>query len=229
MASVEVVIPWRRGCEYREAAFEHVLELYREHYPDYLVTTAGYTGEAWIKARAVMPAIRASEAEVVVVADADVWVDKLDAAVAAVNTDATWAVPYRGVHRLSAPGTAAVYAGADWRDQGLDAGERPYLGIPGGGVVVAGRETLLTCPLDPRFIGWGQEDESWGVALETLFGPPRRIKGALIHFYHPPQERLSRSRGSIDGWELRKRYVKARGNLAAMTALLQEAATVGTS
>lgn len=169
-----------------------------------------------------MPAVAGCDADaIVVVADADVWSDGLQAAIQAVEDGAPWAMPHGLVHRLTEDGTAAVFAGADWRSQPTC--QKPYPGIPGGGVVVARRETLLDVPLDPRFVGWGQEDESWAMALTTLAGAPWRGNADLVHWWHPPQERLCRRRGSVDGWKLRRRYIRARHDTAAMRQLLEEA------
>lgn len=169
-----------------------------------------------------MPAIAACDAgAVVVVADADVWCDGISAAVAAVEAGAPWAIPHDLVHRLSETGTAAVLAGAHWRGQPVC--QQPYPGVMGGGIVVARRETLLEAPLDPRFVGWGQEDESWAVALTALAGPPWRGAAPLLHLWHPPQPRLDRRRGSTGGWNLRRRYLRARRDPAAMRQLLDEA------
>lgn len=210
-----IVIPWAAGCAYRERALRHVMGGLR--WPTVLAPHEG----RWVKALAVMPAVeRAAEGEIVVVHDADVVCD-LGAAVRAVETGAPWAMPHRAVHRLSAEGTAAVYAGEPWRDQTFD--QRPYMGVEGGGVVVARRETLLDVPLDPRFVGWGQEDESWGLALCTLAGRPWCGKEPLVHLYHPPQTRLTRSRGSSESWELRRRYFVARDKPDQMAQLVNEA------
>lgn len=166
-----------------------------------------------------MPAIERSEAEIVVVHDADVWAEGLDEAILAVRNGAPWAIPHRGVFRLTERGTDEFLA----TGSSDDLEQRAYLGIEGGGVVVARREALLDVPLDPRFVGWGQEDESWGLALRTLLGPPERVKRPLIHLYHPPQRRLTRSRGSMEGWALRRRYYLARHDPDAMRNLISEA------
>lgn len=168
-----------------------------------------------------MPAITRSRAEIVAVMDADVVCHGLDQAVEAVRAGAAWAMPHRGVYRLTADATALVLAGA--MPEGLPTEQPPYLGVEGGGCVVARRRTLLEVPLDPRFIGWGQEDESWGVALRELLGPPHRVKRPLFHLWHPPQRRLTRSRGSMESWALRTRYFRARHDKAAMRRLTQEA------
>jgi hypothetical protein len=171
-----------------------------------------------------MPEIAAIEAEIVIVADADVWCEGLPDAVAAVKAGATWAIPHRGVFRLTRESTEQLLAGREpWE---LELEQSAYLGTMGGGFVVARRETLLDVPLDPRFIGWGQEDESWGIALSCLAGRPWRGKVPLVHLWHPAPPRLTRRRGSVEGMNLRRRYGAAIGDPALMRALIEEAKDV---
>ena len=217
MASVEVVIPWRGGCRYRERALEWVLD--RWHHIGWPVTVAELAGGLWVKANAVTPAVEASTADVVVVADADVWCDATTTAVTAVEQGAAWAVPHKFVHRLDEASTANVYAGG-----GFDGGslvERPYRGHVGGGIVIVRRDAYLDVPLDPRFGGWGQEDDAWGHALTVMYGKPRRGVAPLFHLHHPPQPRRSRAIGSEAGAALCRRYRAAR-HPDAMRQLLDE-------
>lgn len=110
--------------------------------------------EPWCKAAAVNPAVDAADAEIVVVADADVWCEGIERAVYAIAAgQADWGMPHTRVHRLDANGTAAVLAGEPWQGQPLD--QRPYQGVWGGGVVVGVREVMLSVPLDAAFVGWG--------------------------------------------------------------------------
>lgn len=101
--------------------------------------------------------------------------------------------------------------------------QRAYEGMLGGGVLVTSRDVASEVPLDPRFQGWGQEDESWSLALRTLVGLPQRGGAALVHLAHEEAPRLSRSRGSWDGWELRRRYLSCLGDPEAMRQLIEEA------
>lgn len=204
-----VLIPWRAGCEHRARALDHVTSLYADHHPDWPVILGRCDEGPWIKAQAIMDALSRTDADVLVITDADVFTDGLAEAVAAVITGAKWAIPHYLVKRRAEDGTAED--------------ERPYPGIEGGGIVVLPREALLDCPPDPRFIGWGQEDECWAVALTALYGPPWRGTADLVHYWHPPQERWTRRRGSRESWALRRRYLNARHDPDAMRALIGEA------
>lgn len=211
--SVEVIVPWLGGCEHRECAREWCLGRYP--WPVTLATGS----EPWCKARAVMPLVRASAADVVVIADADCWSEGLADAVAAVERGAVWAVPHDAVHRLTAAATEDLLAG----EQASELDEPAYRGVVGGGFVVAPRDAVLAVPMDPRFVGWGQEDRSWGMALEAVLGPPWRGSAPLVHLWHPPASRQDRVIGSMEGWRLQRRYTKARWQPEAMAALLSEA------
>lgn len=220
---VDVLIAWRPGCPHRVRALEHIQDRYAGNHPAWTVTLGSCPPGPWVKALAVAAALTAATAEILVIADADVWSDDLAAAVAAVEDGAAWAIPHRSVHRLTEDATSRVLAGAS--PTGMALQERAYRGVEGGGIVVLRRDTYKACPLDTRFEGWGSEDEAWGFALRSLFGAPWRPTrhAPLIHLFHPPQPRAKRSRGSLASWELRKRYARALNDPAAMTALIQEA------
>lgn len=211
---VEVVVPFAGDCPHRRRA----LDWTTARYPWPVRIAPG--GEPWVKAEAVMPAIEASDAEIIVVADADCWTDPSEA-VERVRGGEPWAIPHRGVHRLTEDATERLLAGEPWRELPLD--ERAYLGWEGGGVVVAPRRALLDVPLDPLFTGWGCEDESWALALNLLVGHRWRGKEPLVHLWHPPQPRTDRRQGSPANFARLRRYVAARHDPAAMRALLTEA------
>lgn len=220
---VEVVIPWRGDdCPHRLAALRFVLPHYGAL--GYPVTIApGPT--PWIKADAVMPAVESSRADVVIVADADVFLGNphgLSQAVEEVRRGAPWAIPHRWLLRLNEAATQRVYAGEGYDANAASLVERPRVGWQGGGYVVARRETLLDVPMDRRFVGWGGEDESWATALRLLVGKPTRGRARLVHLWHPPQEREERRIGSRASMRLVRRYAAARDNPAAMRRLIEE-------
>lgn len=221
MPGVDVLVPWRPGCPHRERAWDWVRAQYGRVHPDWKVVQATAPDGEWCKAAGVHRAALSSCADVVLVADADVFCDGLGEAVSHVIAGAPWAMPHNLVHRLDEASSVAFMDGAP-RD-GLSTVERPYRGVPGGGVVVLPRETLLRVPLDPRFLGWGQEDVSFATALNCLAGRPWRGDHDLVHLYHPPQPRMSRKNGNPHGVALRRRYALARGNANHMLEIVEEA------
>lgn len=219
--TVEVIVPWRPGCPHRAAAWASLLPRWAQ--TGWPVTVAEPPAGEWIKAAAVNPAVERSGAHVIVVADADVWCDGTAEAVQLVAAGRyPWAVPHAWVHRLNEHATADVIAGGPWPAGAAALAERPYVGHAGGGIVVALREAVLSAPLDPRFVGWGHEDDSWSDALTTLAGAAWRGTRPLWHLWHPPQPRRNRRHGSPASRTLRLRYQNAAGDPAAMKALVEE-------
>lgn len=218
------MIPYAGSCEHRQRALDHIKARYADRHPDWKVTVATAPPGPWIKALPVNAAICASVSEVVIVADADVWCDHLDLAVDGCRT---WAIPHGGVYRLTEAATLRYIATPDCDPYSLPLVQRPYRGYPGGGIVIARREHLLEVPMDPRFVGWGQEDESFAIALRCIYGKPWRGHAPLWHLFHTPQQRESRQLGSKAGVALRNRYIAARKDKRAMHELLDEIRRAG--
>jgi hypothetical protein len=233
---VSVGFPWRPGCPHRDAAAGWVMGQWARHHPDIqLAHTGGLPAEGpWRKAVHVDHLARTSTAEVLVVSDVDVWVapSAVRAAIAAVaGGDAEWAVPHGDVHRLCEDATrvALTLDDADGMQPlgEVDLAEPPYPGHPGGGLVVIRRDLALQVPMDPRFEGWGQEDDSWALALTTLAGKPWRGRAPLVHLWHPAPPRKTRHRGNQLGMNLHHRYQAATaGTPGPMRTLVAEARTL---
>jgi hypothetical protein len=226
LPDVAVIVPWRPGCPHRERAWAWVAGQYAVEHPGWGIVEALAAPGDWVKASAVMPQARRADARVLVVADADVWSDGIGDAVTAVLRGARWAIPHRRVHRLTITATRDVLAGSGAVTETIEA---PYVGIPGGGIVVLDAAALQKVPMDPRFAGWGGEDQAWGYALQTILGPAWRGLAPLIHLWHPPQARESRRIGSTANERLRRRYAQARNRRHQMTQLLSEVTCVDRS
>ena len=159
----------------------------------YRVTVAVTGVRPWSKGRAVNPAIAASDADVVIVADGDSWVDRRTVPRCVEHALAgRWCVPFRQVRRLTADASDVVL-GCDpatvTRPPVVDLAQNSAGALAGGGVVVASRDTWgLVGGIDPRFEDWGGEDYSLGLALRTMTGSPAVVRGGnLWHLWHPPQ------------------------------------------
>ncbi len=217
MAHVGVLVPWHPADAHRTAAWEWVRSRYAEHHPDWEVVTGSCPDGPWVKAVAVADALTRCSAEILLIADADVWCDGLTRALDALD-ELPWAIPHHTVYRLTQEATASVLAGGPL---GGSTTERPYKGWAGGGLMALHRSVYQSVPLDPRFRGWGGEYAAWHLALTKITGRGFRGRADLWHLWHPPQPRVNRTFGSEESAELLNRYQRAR-TPEAMSELLAE-------
>jgi hypothetical protein len=201
---VSVLIPFTSTDPHRLANLHTIRGRYHDLGWEVIL---GHCDGPWIKAHAVADAAAHATHDLYVVADGDCWTDNTPDAVRAVHYGAPWASPHTHVQRLTADGHR----------------EQLHQAVRGGGIVVLTRTTWQQIPLDPRFVGWGHEDHSWGLALDRLAGPCARGDATLTHLWHPPQERITRRIGSHAGRQLERRYWTARNDHDAMVELVDEA------
>jgi hypothetical protein len=219
-----VLVPFRPDGAERDRAWAHLSGRWAAL--GWEVIVGSCPDGPWVKASAVADALSRAAGDVLVLADADVWVPGVVDAVAAVEAGAPWAVPHTLVHRLTKGATDVMLGrevfGGPLIEQRVE--QRPYVGMVGGGCTVVRRDVYEACPLDPRFEGWGQEDAAWGVALTAMSGPPWRSTEPLWHLWHPPMDRAGltpemasgecappRGTGSLAGRRLLAEYAKAAG------------------
>jgi hypothetical protein len=227
-----VLFPWLRGDPDRDAAARWVMSGWGEHHPDIEVLHSGDDIPAtagWSKGEHLAGLLARTDADAVIVSDVDCWVSpgSVDEALTAVRDGtAMWAIPHASVRRLTQARTATMLASPAEASEMLvhesELAEAPYAGYAGGGVVVLSRQTIEQAPLDPRFVGWGGEDASWAMALETMCGPPWRGLRDLLHLWHAPPPRRSRGLGSDDNTRLYRSYAAANGDATAMQAILSQ-------
>jgi hypothetical protein len=239
--TVSVLVPYRPDSPERARAWRWVRSWWADHHPDWQVVAGSGPSGPWRKALAVADALARADGDLLVIADADVVSPGVFEAVAqVVQAGAAWAIPHGSVHRLSEAATVMVYDGTP-PDRAAELGgyalraasaapalpRQPYVGVEGGGMLVLPRATYERAPLDPRFAGWGGEDEAHARALVTLAGRPWRGTAPLWHLYHPLAERLNEHVGNAESHALLVRYqYAAKAGPEAMAALVAEAASV---
>lgn len=217
VSSVDVVIPWSGNCVYRASARSYVESRWRSLGFNVLI---GEMDGPWSKAVAVANALEHSRAEVLVVTDGDVWTDAAPTHARAIaDGEMPWSTPFGSVNRLNEPATEVVLTGGPLEGRLL---KPPYKAVPGGGIVVLRRDIYDQIPLDPRFVGWGHEDEAWGMALTCLIGRPVMAPDKLWHLWHPPQDKSSTPERRLNQ-HLRSQYSRARRDKERMTQLVFEA------
>lgn len=220
MVSVNVVLPRaRRNALGREHVREWVTARYNRLHPGWTVTQAECPTARWSKGAAANPVLLTSEADVIVLADADSYVDSrvLSRAVEAVAGGSHgWAVPFTVVKRITRADTRRILDGDPVPRPTL---ERHARALPGGGIVVASREAWRTVNgVDPRFNGWGGEDACLGYTLTALVGAPwTPPPAALWHLWHPAARRPTQTTNDL--WN---RYRRARCQSGALAQIVKE-------
>jgi hypothetical protein len=232
MTTTAVLFPWLPGDPDRDAAAGWVMSGWRTHLPDIEVLTSAAStrpGAPWSKGAHLAGLLSRTAADIVVVSDVDCWIPPAEIRLAVEQIASgtyAWAIPHNFVRRLTRARTAQLMSSPALADELLvhesELAEPPYLGYLTGGVVAIRRDIAQGIPLDPRFVGWGGEDASWGAALRTSVGEPWRGRCDLLHLWHRPAPRLSRGRGSDANTALYQRYLAADGDLAVMQAILAE-------
>ena len=224
--TVSVLVPFRGGEPHRDRAWGFVRAWYETTFPDWQIVVGTSDAEGFSRTQGILDAYSRAEGDVLVVADADCFTDGLPEAVGNVETMG-WAIPHLMLHRLSADSTALVIEGVDWRGLPLSSDNRqdskPYVGFETGTLLVITRDAFDCAPPDPRFVGWGHEEEAWSLALRRLVGAPWRGTADLVHLWHPPAERQARGRGNDANFNLYTRYRLARHDVKKMHALIEEA------
>lgn len=226
MNDVAVLIPFGNETSWRSKALEYTKAWYEENLEGVRICIGFCTGR-WSKAEAITRALAESSEPVVIVADADCITPGIVQAVRSVRQGAPWAIPHLKVYRMNQEATLKIYEGVapgslTGRNAWLD--QNPYKGFEGGGITVLRRDVYLDCPLDPAFVGWGQEDEAWAMALNGLYGAPWRGVAPLYHLWHEKPERLSRYAGSAASLARLAAYKEARIH-NAWPELLKDART----
>lgn len=224
MIDCSIVIPYRPDTPQREAIYRWCRRYWQAR--GYTVVTGRCLAGPWIKAKAVAAAMARVKTPWVAVADADILISDLEWACHGLEREGRrWAVPHWMVYRLRSDATALLLEVPPETEYpmagiGLHFADLPYPGHIGGGLVVLQTDDYYQVPLDPRFEGWGHEDDAWGMALQVLLGPPWRGDAPLYHLWHPPQARPSRAYGSEASQALYAQYRQARRDREQFRALV---------
>jgi glycosyltransferase involved in cell wall biosynthesis len=216
---VSVLIPFGGDDPQRVRLLDWVTDWWRTNFPDWQVIVGRCEGD-WVKARAVETAALQATGDLFVIADADVYCDPQTVRIAAAQAlRFGWAKPHGQVHRLDEASTAVLLAGGEEPRRFME----QHHANQGGGITAITRSVWQRVPLDPRFVGWGQEDSAWSLALHLLVGPPGRNDGPLIHLFHQPAQRLTRNAGSRESKNLFIHYRQANHErMTAMAATARE-------
>lgn len=219
MADVSVLIPYHEDSAQRAKLLDHVLKWWRQHMPaEWEVIIGGCDSEEWCKAEAYADALRGATGQYLIFADADVMTPGAPVAVQALRDGWPWARSHDLVVRLNSQTTeelihnspAVSWSAKTFAESPLCWEDWPYEQRAAGAGVAVQRDVYENVPHDPRFLGWGCEDEAWGIALQVMYGQEAKVRGMpCIHLWHPPQPKELRN-GALKSQVLLAQYRAAR-------------------
>ena len=155
------------------------------------------------KARAVNNAFKRTHGDIIVILDADAYIDTkvLEQVAARLRAQRSignrrWFVPFTHLYRLTKDFTDQILRSdpsdplvplSPPRPSTIESteGSGP-LNIFGAMCIVLPREAFdAVGGMDPRFIGWGGEDLAFAQALDTIWGPMQTTANDIYHLWHP--------------------------------------------
>lgn len=193
---VSFIIPFREADEHRQRAFKWNLQRLAALYPDAQICIGTDDTPNFNRAAARNNAIRQAECQYVASVDADtVWnPETLELALAGLENDAHWVLPYTEYRALDDASTARVLAlepdahicQGDYDYERVKSVDDDDLYPPVSGLTVFRREDLYKIGgFDESFVGWGFEDTAFWITADRILGPHVRLHGSIYHLWHP--------------------------------------------
>ena len=226
--SISVIIPFHDDGQ-RGPAFEWVRDKWKQLLPTAEIVVGTDRGVPFSKTTAVNDALRRATGEVLVVTDADAWLDPdaLENGIKQAQATGKLVVPWRKILRFNQAAAEKIMAGEDVenvRRQLEHSSPEPRTAAT---IFIIRRDALLSINgMDSRFRGWGYEDVSFRRACDALLGRSIYTAGEGYTLWHPRTMGVGRTWGESDpgklNSELNGRYVKAERKPGVMRALVDE-------
>lgn len=243
---ISLLVPFHSDQGRRQENWDWLYKHWKTVLPDAEIIVQDNTETPFCKTAAVNAAFRRSRGDVIVILDADCYMDYRVILRCAEEIREShkqghplWYIPYRRFYRLTdsatrcliagRPGAAMVFAdppvAEDYAHQ-----NPPSSGHHWGAMVqIMHRDAFKAVGgMDERFKGWGGEDVAFMYAVETLYGGRRTYDAAVYHLWHPTIKGNWKHTRQWDGQpdaemndKLSERYLQARGDRKQMRELIE--------
>lgn len=198
---ISILIPFRSDNGPREASFKWLIKYWKSELPDAEIVIGHSNNRPFSKTEALNDAVERSHGRVLVMIDADAYLDSRVVVRCAQrileDEDHLWFVPYRRLYRLNEFATWEILQ-SDPEFPLRESDPPPPEDIDGSGhgssyghrygalCLIIPREAYdtLGC-FDESFSGWGGEDVCMLRALDTLYGKHKTTNNAIFHLWHP--------------------------------------------
>jgi hypothetical protein len=224
--SVSVLIPTGipDGRE-RSRNLAWIVRWWEREFPEFEVCVGESSTDPYQKAEAFNRARSQASGDVLILADGDCYTapDQIRK-LAADAHHGVWGWPWDALIRTGHPHASSITARTD-TDLRVRDGDRKHGGTAGGIVIMPAAYWDHVGGLDPRFVGWGGEDNALIASVAVFYGPPVRIPGPMFHLWHPVSpdrwSPVDPARLEQPNWKLWARYRDAV-TPAEMLALIDE-------
>jgi hypothetical protein len=196
---ISLLVPFKTDHAERAAAWEWLSEYWSAVLPKAQIVVQSNEDRPFRKTRAINEAYKRATGDVIVILDADAYLDAeviLEAARRIREDRRYWAIPYRRLYRLTKDASNLVIA-SDPRDP-LKFSDPPPASVYvnesgqsighwyGAMIQIFPREAFEAVNgADSRFRGWGGEDASMMKAIDTLYSRHQTLDAPVYHLWHP--------------------------------------------
>ena len=244
---ISLLIPFSSTDSQRQVNFKWLQEYWKHELPNAEIIIGVCKTEIFCKAEALNDAVSKSKGKVLVILDADAYLDG-----SVINNCADrileeldnhlWYVPYRNLYRLTQVAAKNVTDSdpsnpfrfslpVDTRYIENAGNSVRYGHRYGAMIMMFPRQAYKTIGrFDERFKGWGGEDVCLLRALDTLYGKHKTTDNNIYHLWHPFYGNDYQSRrwaGQSTGgsnWDISREYSKSIGNPTLMKKVVAQGA-----
>lgn len=235
--NVSVLVPFRdEPGTTRKASWQWLRKRWKATFGNFQIVIGKDTGTPFSKTTAVNDAYTRAKGDVLVIADADSWVEPANLLLGieyALRHDVL-VIPWSESWRLTPEDSEAIMAQSpdvqnpltkQIKDRCTDFRPAPETGAM---MLVLKRECFERVGgMDPRFRGWGSEDVAFAIACQTMLGMNKVMLGPAWSLWHSRSrnEKGVRVWDKDDGYRNRalvRRYQQAYRSVEMMAALCAE-------
>lgn len=222
---LSIIIAYKEDSEYRKEIFHWQISRYKKIFSnvDIVIGEDDSNHDHFCKARAINNAVKNSRYDNLFIVDIDLVVEKsaIEKGIKVINKHC-YIIPYGSWWKLSKDNTRAVLdnkAQFNISPQGRLCKVHPRRGT--GIHIISKHNFYAAGGYDERFIGWGGEDNAFGIAVRTMCKQKSLILKdyTAYHLWHPFQvTKKGMNQSNIDLW---RKYQKADKKPVELRQLLR--------